>query len=238
MKPALVPSKFTRPDREKYTRCYCEEVEMALSAIDCALNRERAIYCSTELTSGRRLYEALRKNKCQNKTELKAKMGEEWIKENIERVNFENARKFAEYVRNTIGDNATVITPAPLHVPGWEQPEYNDFWRSLLRSRIKFAWFNSNWQFSNGCTFEFGIAQEVGLRTLDRNGNRLERSAGIKLMRRAIQTLNDQGFDASELCKNLERLPTVFPVMLPVPRKAPVPTKAPRNTANGGFPSN
>jgi hypothetical protein len=69
--------------RSKFTKRYCEEVERALCAIDCALNRGQAIYCSSELTTGRRMYEALRKNNAQNEDELKQKKGEGWVTENI-----------------------------------------------------------------------------------------------------------------------------------------------------------
>ena len=195
--------------RSKFTKRYCEEVEMALRSIDCALNRGQAIYCSSELTTGRRMYEALRKNNAQTKDELKEKKGEDWVTENIIKVNFENARRFAEYVeyvRNTIGDNTMVITPAPLDVPGWGQPEYNDFWRRLFHSRIKSVWFNCNWEFSNGCTFEFAVAQDYGLRTFDRDGNLLDRFEGIELIRAAIQQLEAQKFNTSKLAENLERL--------------------------------
>ena len=155
------------------------------------------------------MYEALRKNNAQTKDELKEKKGEDWVTENIIKVNFENARRFAEYVeyvRNTIGDNTMVITPAPLDVPGWGQPEYNDFWRRLFHSRIKSVWFNCNWEFSNGCTFEFVVAQDYGLRTFDRDGNLLDRFEGIELIRAAIQQLEAQKFNTSKLAENLERL--------------------------------
>lgn len=204
MRPTLVASKFTKR--------YWEEVEMALCAIDCALNRGQAIYCSSELTSGRRMYEALRKNNAQNEDELKEKRGKDWVTENIRKVNFENARRFAEYVeyvRNTIGDNTMVITPAPLEVPGWGQPEYNEFWQRLLHSRIKSVWFNCNWEFSNGCTFEFAVAQDHGLRTFDRDGKPLDRCEGIELITAAIEQLETQKFDTSKLADNLERLQAV-----------------------------
>jgi hypothetical protein len=109
-------------------------------------------------------------------------------------------------VRNTAGDNTMVITPAPLDMPAWQQPEYNEFWRRLLHSRIKSVWFNCNWEFSNGCTFEFRVAHDHGLRTIDRDGNLLDRCKGIELITAAIQELEAQKFNTSKLADNLERL--------------------------------
>ena len=185
---------------------------MVLSAIDCALNREQAIYCSTELTTGQRLYEALRKRGLKTRDELKERMGREWFAQNIYTVNAHYAAEFAECVRKKLGevnDITMVITPAPFSAPGWGQSEYLAFWRRLLRSRIRSVWFNSGWEFSDGCTFEFAVAQEVGLRTLDRNGNPIDRSDGIELIKAAVQKLEAQGFKTSGLCENLEWLQAV-----------------------------
>ncbi|MBV9406616.1 MAG: hypothetical protein JO211_14825, partial [Acidobacteriaceae bacterium] len=50
---------FYTPSDSTFTRHYREELEMVFSAIDCVLHREHVIYCSSELTTGLRLYEAL-----------------------------------------------------------------------------------------------------------------------------------------------------------------------------------
>ncbi len=207
MKPALIASKFTRPPCDKR---YCEDVEMALSATDCALNREQAIYCSTELTTGQRVYKALRNRGLKTTDELKDRMGREWFRQNIYDVNAHYAAEFAEYVHQRLADDhCIIITPAPFYAPGWGQKDYLEFWRRLLRSRIKSVWFNSDWEFSDGCTFEFAVAQEVGLRTLNRNGNTLDCSEGIELIKTAIEKLGAEDFKTSELRENLEWLQAV-----------------------------
>lgn len=179
---------------------------MVFSGIDCVLNDERAIYCSSELTTGARLYEALRENKLKTAAELKEKLGKAWFGAHIFDANVKFGKEFAQCVRNRLTDKTIVITPGPFTAPTWSQPEYLFFWEELLRTRIKTGCFNRNWQFSNGCTFEFAVALDAGLPTIDHNGEPLPLEDGIQLMESAIHQLEADGFDTSALRENLERL--------------------------------
>ena len=82
---------FYEARESTFTRHFTQEVEMVLSAIDCILESRRrgarVIYCSSELTTGWTLYEALRERKLQNVVELKSECGEHWYEENIFRHN-------------------------------------------------------------------------------------------------------------------------------------------------------
>lgn len=197
---------FSSPSDSKFTRHHHEEAEMVFSALDCVLNRERAIYCSSELTTGDRLYKALRKHGLKTSAELRKQLGEQWYKTNIWDLNVAAAVKFAQDVRRKPPGKTMVITPAPFAAPGWSQPEYLSFWETLLRTRIQSAWFNSNWQYSNGCVFEFAVAHDAGLPTFDDAGQALDLSRGIELINRAIEELEEDGFDTSKLRENRNRL--------------------------------
>ncbi|HEV3219545.1 MAG TPA: hypothetical protein VGZ48_07220 [Candidatus Acidoferrales bacterium] len=196
---------FHTPSESKFTRHHREEVEMVFSGIDCVLNGERAIYCSSELTTGLRLYSALRENKVKSAGELKEKMGGPWYTANIWNANVKSSNEFARSVRRASKDKEIVITPAPFSAPGWGQHEYLLFWETLLRTRIKSAWFNHNWQYSNGCTFEFAVALHAGLYTFDHRGDALDRAAGIDLIQSAIKELAKDGFDVGKLRGHLEK---------------------------------
>src|SRR5712692_11552072 len=200
---------FYSPSDSKFTRHYREEVEMVFSGIDCVLNGELAVYCSSELTTGLRLYEALRKHGVKTASELKKEMGAEWYEAHIFLANVHSAKEFAKSVRAKSINEILVITPAPFTAPGWSQPEYLAFWETLIRTRIKAAWFNRNWQYSNGCTFEFAVAQDAGIPTFDRNGDVLDRQTAIESVRTAVERLSSEGFDTSKLGENLERLQPV-----------------------------
>jgi hypothetical protein len=197
---------FYSPSESTFTRHYREEVSMAFSAVDCALNGDLAVYASTELTSGKRLYDELERHRLSNAADLRQKIGAAGFEATIWTVNVKAAIEFAKTVRRTLGGETLVITPAPFTAPGWSQPEYLAFWETLIRTRIRSAWFNDNWQFSNGCTFEFAVAQDAGLATFDAYGNPLGLREGIVLIEDSVAWLARLGLDASKLQENLQRL--------------------------------
>ena len=204
--PMAADRTFYGATDSKFPRTYREEVEMVFSGLDCALVHEQAVYCSSELTTGARLYAALREHQLKTRAELRERMGQAWFQANLWEPNVNAAMEFAESVRRELGGGAMVITPAPFEAPGWNQPEYWAFWEKLLRTRIKAAWFNRNWQFSNGCAFEFAVARDAGLPTLDHEGQALDIRTGIELVKEAVDKLDAQGFDTSKLSKSLDLL--------------------------------
>jgi len=208
-----------------FTRLYREEVEVSFSAMDCVLNREKAIYASAELTTGRRLYDALREFHVKTAADLKQLKGKDWYTTNIwdanakagqdfaadvrEKLAVKAAEDFAAGIREKLAGKTLVITPAPFSAPGWTQPEYLAFWEQLLRTRISGSWFKSDWQYSNGCTFEFAVSIDAGLPTFDHQGNALDVRQGAHLIDFAIRDLESSGLDVTKLRENLARLQTV-----------------------------
>ncbi len=183
---------------------------MALSAIDCLLDARRSggqvVYCSSELTSGWTLYEALRQRNLRTVAELKSDCGEHWYGENIFRHNCLEAVRFAQDVQSKFTDGTVVITPAPFFAPDWSQPEYLAFWETLLRTRVTRIWLNRNWQYSNGCTFELAVALDAGLGIYDAQGHPLPRETAVGMVAEAVERLRAEGFDTSKLSQNLERM--------------------------------
>jgi hypothetical protein len=174
------------------------------TAMECLLNGENAIYCSSELTSGLRAFKEMRKQGVKTSAELKDKLGSEWFPK-IFGPNIELANKFAESVRRAEDGKMLVITPAPLKVEDWGQPEYNGFWTELLHSkRIESVRFNEDWQYSNGCTTEFVEARAAEVHTLDVKQEIITQDAAIELIAAAIKKFSD--LDTSLLQQNLDRL--------------------------------
>jgi hypothetical protein len=190
----------------KFTRLYREEIEISFSALDCVLNGEKAIYASTELTSGLRVYSAMRDCGVKTVAELKERKGPGWYTENIWDANLRVGAEFAAGIRANLGGKPLVITPGPFSAPEWTQQEYLAFWEKLIRTRIGAVWFNLNWQYSNGCTFEFSVALDAGLEMFDHQGRRLDRQAAVQLIEAAIHSLRGDGFDVTKLCENLARV--------------------------------
>jgi hypothetical protein len=204
-----------------------------LSAIDCTLDGGKAIYCSSELTSGRRLYNALRARGVTSEDELKERLGKElykeWRQKNVVNVNNSWASKFATFVRHSQNDGTLVINPGPLSDPRWGQDEYLAFWEELIRTRVTEVRFNQNWQFSNGCTFEFAVALDASIPTLDSHEYELGADEAVESVEKAAAKLEGEGFSIPKLRANLDRLRSLTN-LLPANHARPLPD---RTNGNG-----
>jgi hypothetical protein len=190
----------------QFSRKYAEEVEMAFSGIDCVLNGEKAIYASSELTTGRRVHSVLREIGARQSSELRPRLGELEYQTRIWDPNVEAAMAFARQLHHSLGGNQLVITPAPFMAPGWNQQEYLAFWELLLRSRIKGVYFNEGWEYSNGCTFEFMVAADHGLPTFDAAGIPLALRDATAQVSEAVKVLQSDRLDADVLARTLNQM--------------------------------
>jgi hypothetical protein len=202
---------FSSRSESSFTRHHREEMDMAFSAMDCLLLGRKAIYASTELTTGLRFYGELRARQLKTARELKQQMGSAWYSATIWDVNVEAASRFADAIREQAG-GAPVITPAPFSAPGWSQPEYLGFWEELIRTRISAVWFNENWQYSNGCVFEFAVACHASVPAFDHLGRPLSRAEGAAIVRAAIAELDGDAFDTTAMRESLERIDQAHPL--------------------------
>jgi len=189
-----------------YPRTFGQEVEVALSALDCLLNGEKAIYVSSDLTTGKRFFRLLREYGARDSSDLKLKLGEERYRLLLWDPNTAAANDFARRIREQFGGNKLVITPAPFVAPSWSQAEYLVFWETCIRTRVEAVFFNDSWQYSNGCTYEFAVAQSECVRTFDSDGMPLHLEEGIMLIAEAVRDLEAEGIQPIELRTNLTRL--------------------------------
>jgi hypothetical protein len=186
-----------------FTRHHRDEVAMALSAMECVLNGQKAIYASSELTSGRRVYDILEKHGLWKKEDLQKKLKKTKYKSIVSDPNVQEARNFASRILQDPRGGPPVISPAPFEAPGWSQEEYLEFWKTVIQKHVRATWFNENWEFSNGCTFEFFVSLEAGLPTFDHHGNPLSCEEGINLIQAAMSRLAPYKYDLSKLKRNL-----------------------------------
>ncbi len=198
------------------------------SAMDCLINDKKAIYCSSELTSGLRLYTEMEDAGVGSVKDLKSKRGDEWYDKFILNANKDEAKKFAASVRESRTDRIPVITPAPFDVRGWDQPEYLAFWEEVIRTRVTAVHFKDKWEYSNGCTFEYAVALDAQIDRFDQQGQALERDQAITFVRNAIDGCAKLkgNFDTNKLKKNLQRIeangnPIVSTTRFPMPTPAP-----------------
>jgi hypothetical protein len=191
-----------------------------LSALDCVLKPGKtAIYCSSELTSGRRWYRILEQHGVRSNPALKGKLGEAEY-ERAYQMNMDANKgwsaRFATIVRHSHDDGTEVIDPGPLTVPDWKkQDPYYAFWETLIRHHMREVRFNQDWQFSNGCTYEFAVALDERIPTLDSEGTELSPYEAVELVRKAVANLKGNGFDVAKLQEHLKLIESLLSIRLP-----------------------
>lgn len=197
-------------DGHVHTRTYTQEVVIALSAFDSILNGEKAVYHSSELTTGKRLHALFREYGVRERRELKAKMGEESFRRQVWDPNVAEANAFARELHHRLGGEL-VITPAPFVSPGWTQPEYLAFWETVIRTRCKAVYFSEDWEYSSGCAFELAVAADAGLPTFRADGQELSLEEGRSRIAAAVAELEAEGLDVEPLREALARLEATAP---------------------------
>jgi len=182
-----------------------------LSAFACVLKPGKtAIYCSSELTSGRRWNLVLEQHGVKTNAAMKEKLGsaeyERFFQTNMADNKGWSAR-FATKVRLR-HDETDVINPGPLYIPDWkgDQKLYYAFWETLIRNHVREVHFNQDWQFSSGCTYEFAVAFDAHLPTLDCEGTELSPYVAIEMVQKAVASLKEDGFDTTKLQEHLQRM--------------------------------
>lgn len=194
---------FTVP--EFHNRKVIDEIKMSMSAFDCVLPDDAGIYCSSDITTGKKFYyEVLRKYKVRSEPELKQKLGEEEFKQvQTELIQFNVARgvQFAEKMRER--GLVNVVTPGPYFAKSFDQQHYLYLWEWFIIKKIYEVRLNVDWEYSNGCTLEYAIAARKGIPRLDHEGTPLTIGPAIARVKTAVDKLQQDGFSIGKLKHNL-----------------------------------
>jgi hypothetical protein len=195
--------EFTSPEFKN--RKVIDEIKMSMSAFDCMLPDDAGIYCSSDITTGKRFYyEVLKTHRVRSEDELKEKLGPDDFKRvQTDLIQFNVARgvEFAEKLRERGLIN--VVTPGPYFAKGFDQQHYLYLWEWFIIKKIYEARFNFDWEYSNGCTLEYAIATRKGIPRLDHEGNRIELESAIERVEAAAADLIVNGFVIPKLEHNL-----------------------------------
>jgi hypothetical protein len=184
-----------------------DEIKMLMTAFDCVVPDDSAVYCSGDVTTGRRFYRILREHEVASGDELKVKLGDAACKELLDdlvRRNIERGIAFAENIRRR--GHANVINPGPLSAPDFEQQHYLYLWEWIIIRKAREVQFNEGWEYSSGCTLEYAIAARKGISRRDHLGEPLELPQAIGRIERAVAELKHEGLRAEMLELNLSRL--------------------------------
>ncbi|HEX8128106.1 MAG TPA: hypothetical protein VF527_03325 [Pyrinomonadaceae bacterium] len=184
-----------------------DEIKMLMTAFDCVLPDNSAIYCSGDVTTGKQFYKLLREHEVSSGEELKAKLGAAACKElmnELVRRNIARGIAFTENVRQR--GHANLINPGPLIAPNFEQQHYLYLWEWIIIRKAYEAQFNEDWEYSSGCTLEYAIATRKGISRRDHLGNILELPQAVGRVERAVAELKRSGMRVETLELNLSRL--------------------------------
>lgn len=185
-----------------------DEIKMVMSAFDCVLSDDTGIYCSSDITTGKRFYfEFLLTHGVRSDEELKQQVGEEKHKElknELIQANVARGLGFTEKLRERGLIN--LLSPGPFFARGFDQQHYLYLWEWVIIKKIYQAYFNENWQYSNGCTLEYAIATTKGIPRFDYLGNDLPLPQAILMIEAAVDELKGLGLIVNKLEDNLTLL--------------------------------
>lgn len=150
-------------------------------------DRNSTVYVSTPITTGLAYLRWLADNRAAPRTATAAQRSLV-IRRNIAEV--------APLVRaiSSAGLGSHVIDPTELEdVPGWEQVDYHRFWAEVVAFHVSHVVFADGWQYSTGCTLEFGVAALTALPLHDADLAPLKVDCGLVLLQRARPLLARAG---------------------------------------------
>lgn len=178
-----------------------DEIRMAMSAFDCVLPDDAGIYCSSDITTGKRFYyEVLKQYECRSDEDLRAKLGEDGFKQvhtELIQANVTRGVEFAEKLRAR--GLVNVVTPGPFFAKGFDQQHYLYLWEWFIIKKVYEVRFNHEWEYSNGCTLEYAIAARKGIPRLDHEGNFLDLEEAIERVEIAVKKLRKERFVIKKL---------------------------------------
>lgn len=193
-----------------HRRSVLDEIEMTMSAFDCVLPDDAGIYCSSDITTGKRFYQLLKKHQVTSEAELETKLGPEEFKQvhtKLIQTNVKRGSEFAKKLRER--GKINVVTPGPYFARGFNQQHYLYLWEWFIIKKVYEVRFNYEWEYSNGCTLEYAIASRKDIPRLDHEGNPLSLAEAIDKVKVAVSRLKAKGFKVKKLEDNLETLKTI-----------------------------
>ena len=180
--------------------------ELFPSVYETTLCKRANIYCSTPITSGKLYADWLKK--IDRKYDSSDSIAQHYIdshKKEVVELNRQYAQGFVERIRTKT--EVPVINPAAMpHIDNWKDSDWLDFWESVITTYARFVVFADGWEYSNGCTYEFLVAQLFNIECFDENLSPIGLVDGIELIKTAIIILKENNGVTIGLERNLALL--------------------------------
>lgn len=171
------------PPKTKHKR----DVEVILEFLASVASEQETIYMSAPITSGKRLIEFKENgNYSFPKSSYHSDLSIQIISHN--RI---HAKTVAQKIRNEF--DVVIIDPTLVgDIEGWTQDDYRFLWAKVIERYVKTVISIDDWNYSNGCAYEFLVAKQLNLKTLDERFKYLSLDTGIRLIEEAINDLKER----------------------------------------------
>ena len=167
---------------------HLEQVGVLLDLFSTVVTGRTAVYVSAPVTSGKR-YAAWRSRLIPELSDRDPTY-RRLHRESVVIPNREDVRSLVEELRR--GRTDVVIDPTSFgEVPGWTQDDYRYFWGRTIERFAQTVIFVDGWEHSDGCSYEFLVAQASGARTLKQDGTNLGLAEAIRLIAAAVEHTRD-----------------------------------------------
>jgi hypothetical protein len=167
-------------------------IDMMLEVYKSVLYGSNVFYCSAPITSGKRYLDWL-------DSVGKFFVNIDGLDKNYQESHFKNViepnRLHAQHFIYKLREqkNYIVIDPSALPVlPSWTQRDWRYFWGKVIENYVNTVFLINDWQYSNGCIYEFWIAQRKGIPIFDESQSPLTLELGINMVKEAIVMMQEQ----------------------------------------------
>ena len=186
---------------------------MMLEVYKSVLGGEKALYVSLPITSGRRFIEWLElTGKCAADVDNLDKRGKESHNTQVVIPNSVHAKQVIQRIRETT--RQIVIDPSAIPpITGWKQEDWRFFWGQVIERYAAAALFVDDWQYSNGCVYEFWIAHKQGIPTMDEQKRSLQLEQGVGLITESSAEMRRHGASTDFVEQVLRDLEQISPML-------------------------
>lgn len=179
-----------------------------LDSVDRMCWKNKAVYVSTPITGGDRLYSFLEKHGLKSKKEMTPELKAEYNREVIA----ENCSNAAEVNHKLRGEGKVCFAPSAFEFPDWSQTKYNEHWTQFVREApLEGVVVCDGWQLSYGCLLEVRTALDNSIPVLTEHGEVVTRDGALKFVEDSKANLESKGFKlgllSQALTEPLETLP-------------------------------
>ena len=168
-------------------------ISAMLEVYKSVFNQDGVLYCSAPVTSGKRYIDWLERigKNFVDIDRADRSYHESHFKEVIE-PNRKHAQRFIGQLREEteqIVIDPTALTP----IANWKQQDWRSFWQQVIERYVNTVFLINDWQYSNGCVYEFWVAQKNEIPTLNEDRHPLDLVIGIEMIEEAIVQIKQRG---------------------------------------------